>query len=398
MVTNLGKNGCDIGRNLYKELGVRTFVNGRGTWTYLGGALVNPEVKQAMDRAALHTVYILELQKAVGKRIAELVGSEAAMVTCGAGAAISAGTAGCMTGIDPDLVYQLPDTTGMKNEVILEKRSVWDSQIRLTGAQLILAEDMDSLCDSINDNTAMVYWTDGGRYDIEDVLSVCKKSNVPLFLDVASSIPCKDPTKLFAKYAKLGVDLYAFSGGKGLRGPQTSGLLIGRDDLIRAALANCSPWEGAICRSMKAGKEEIIGALVALETYMKRDHEKDWRTWEHMSQRIVEPVNKIHGVKAYVGIPRGNYKVPHCIIEWNQKELNLSTADCLKKLIDGNPPIEVHSRYNPSLVKAKILVEQQQSRDLSGEKRDREWIAVCPIMLKLGEDRIIAERIVDVFN
>ena len=382
--------------NIYSNLGVRTIINGRGTWTYLSGALINPEVKQAMEYASLCTVDVLELQRAVGKRIAKLAGAEAAMVTCGAAAAIAAGTAGCMAGTDPDRIYQLPDTTGMKNEVILGRRSVWDISIRLTGARLVVAETIERLHTAINENTAMVYWSGGVKYSAEDASTVCKRAGVPLFVDVASSIPCRDPVDALTKYAKI-ADLYTFSGGKGLCGPQTSGMLIGRTDLVEAALANSSPWEGAICRPMKVGKEEIVGALVAVEEIINRDHERDWLKWEEMSQRIAEMINGIANVKAVVGLPPGNYAVPHCIIEWNEKDLDLSTMECLKELGDGDPSIEVHSEYNPSMVRARLLIEQNKKR-VPYKAEGIGWIAVCPVMLKPGEETIVGKRISDIFR
>lgn len=380
--------------DIYRELGVNTLINGRGTWTYLGGALINPEVRSAMEQASMHTVEVVDLQRAVGKRIAKLAGTDAAMVTCGAAAAISAGTAGCMAGTDPDKIFQLPDTTGMKNEVILQRRSVWDISIRLTGAKLVLADTIEKLQNSINDKTVMIYWSKGG-YSVEEALSISKEAGIPLFVDVASAIPCRDPYDALTKYARMGVDLYTFSGGKGLLGPQTSGLLLGQADLIEAALANNSPWEGSICRPMKAGKEEIIGALIALETYMKRDHEKDWLSWENISKKIADKINGIPGVKATVEVPTSNYPVPHCIIEWNEIDLSFTTTDCLEELKNGNPPIEVQSEINPSLVKARVLLEQHKTHY---KEEGMGWIGVCPIMLKSGEEEIVIKRISEIFD
>ncbi len=387
-----------VENDLYKELGVRPVINARGTWTYLGGVLIRAKVKQAMNRASLHSVEVLELQRAVGKRLAKITGAEAAMVTSGAAAAIAAGTAACMSGTDPNKVYQLPDTTDMKNEVILTRRSVWDSAIRLTGAKLVLADTIDDIRSSINSKTAMVYWRVQEKYSVEEILPLCRKVGVPLFLDSASSIPCKDPIGVLKTQAKMGVDLYTISGGKGLGGSQSSAVLIGRSDLIEAALANYCPWEGSICRPMKVGKEDIVGALVAVETYMKRDHKKDWLSWEKKAQRIVNAVNQISQVRAYVGIPKGNYPVPHCIIEWEEKLCGFNVVQCVKSLKDGEPSIVVHSTDNPSLVRAQILLEQEKSSAIPNMTESKAWIAICPIMLKTKHEAIIVKRIKEIFK
>src|SRR5262245_13242929 len=190
------------------------------------------------------------------------------MVTSGAAGAMAAAAAGCIAGTDPAKVWQLPDTTGLKNEIImLGGRSAFDSAIRLTGAKLILVQNLGELPGAMNDRTAMVYTTWLGE-NLEKALAITKKARVPLMLDDAAGIP---PIGNLTLYAKMGIDLFCFSGGKGLRGPQCSGLLLGRKDLIEAALAQCSPWEGAVCRAMKVGKEEIVGVLAAVETWTRLD-------------------------------------------------------------------------------------------------------------------------------
>jgi len=243
--------------NIYSRIGVRPFINARGTWTYLSGSLELPEVRAAKQEASRHFVDIFELQRAAGKRLAELSGAESGMVTSGAAGAISSATAACMAGTDPARIWQLPDTTGMKSEVIMAGgRSPFDSAVRLTGAKLVVARSPEELEAAIGGNTAMIYTTDLGDR-LKKILAVAKKTKVPLLLDDAAGIP---PIENLRLYAKMGVDLYCFSGGKGLGGPQCSGLLLGRKDLIDAALANTSPWEGAVCRAMKVGKEEVMAA------------------------------------------------------------------------------------------------------------------------------------------
>src|SRR5215472_4421137 len=250
--------GRDPRRNVYQALGVKTVINCRGTWTYLSGSLEFPEVRQAQIDAARHFVNMLDLQRAVGRRLSELTGAESGIVTSGAAGAMAAATAACMAGSDDKLIWQLPDTTGLKHEVIMVGgRSAFDSAIRLTGAKLVLVEKPDDIVNVITADTAMIYTTDL-RDKLEREASIAREHNVPLLLDDAAGIPPIENIKL---YAKMKLDLYTFSGGKGLRGPQCSGVLLGRRDLIEAALRNSCPFEGALCRPMKVGKEEVIGCL-----------------------------------------------------------------------------------------------------------------------------------------
>ena len=244
----VGKSGKN---NVYSRLGVKTIINCRGTWTYLSGSLEFPEVRQAQLAAAEYFVNMLELQRAVGRRLAELTGAESGIVTSGSAGAMAAATAACMAGTDDHRIWQLPDTTGMKSEVVMTGgRSAFDSAIRLTGAKLVLAHSPEEVANAITDNTAMIYTNSLGE-KLEQELKIAKDRKIPMLLDDAAGIPPVDNAKL---YAKMGIDMYCFSGGKGLRGPQCSGLLLGRKDLIEAALLNSSPREGAICRPMKVGK------------------------------------------------------------------------------------------------------------------------------------------------
>ena len=260
--------GVGAQQNVYSRLGVKTVINCRGTWTYLSGSLEFPEVHEAQIEAGKYFVNMLDLQRAVGGRLSELTGAESGIVTSGSAGAMAAATAGCMAGTSDKLIWQLPDTTGMKHEVVMAGgRSAFDSAIRLTGAKLVLAQTPDEIPNAITEKTAMIYTTDLGE-KLQKIVTISKDHKVPMLLDDAAGIPPVDNAKL---YARMGIDMYCFSGGKGLRGPQCSGLLLGRKDLIEAALLNSAPREGAVCRAMKVGKEEIIGCLTALETWFKID-------------------------------------------------------------------------------------------------------------------------------
>ena len=238
--------GVATKENVYTRLGVKTIINCRGTWTYLSGSLQFPEVHAAQAEAAHHFVNMVELQQAAGRKLAELTGAESGLITSGAAGAMAAAAAACMAGTDGAKIWQLPDTTGMKHEVVMTGgRSAFDSAIRLTGAKLVLVEGPDEIANAINDNTAMIYTTDLGD-KLAKELAIAKAHNVPMLLDDAAGIPPANNLKL---YAQMKIDLYTFSGGKGLRGPQCSGVLLGRKDLIEAALRNSAPWEGAVCRA-----------------------------------------------------------------------------------------------------------------------------------------------------
>jgi uncharacterized pyridoxal phosphate-dependent enzyme len=335
--------------NVYSRLGVKTVINCRGTWTYLSGSLEFPEVQAAQREAAEYFVNMFELQHAASRRLAELTGAEAGMVTSGAAGAMASATAACMAGSDSKYIWQLPDTTGLKHEVIMMGgRSAFDNAIRLTGAKLVLADTPEDLAAAINDNTVMIYTTHlGDNLDKEN--AIAKKFQVPMLLDDAAGIPPIDNIKL---YAKMGLDMYAFSGGKGLRGPQCSGLLLGRKDLIEAAMLNTSPWEGAVCRAMKVGKEEIIGLLTAVETWLKNDLNTLNREWNARVERIATLVRTVPGVETDISIPTDGNRYPTLHISWDQEKWGYTIKDCVQALRTGDPVIEVAGADNPSIVPA----------------------------------------------
>jgi uncharacterized pyridoxal phosphate-dependent enzyme len=374
--------------HIYTRIGVRPFINARGTWTYLSGSLELPEVRAAKQQAALHFVDIIELQRAVGKRLAELSGAESGMVTSGAAGAMAAATAGCIAGTDPARIWQLPDTTGLKHEVIMfGGRSAFDSAIRLAGGKLVVAHTHEEMHNAINDKTAMIYTTALGER-LEKAISIAKKANVPLMLDDAAGIP---PIENLSLYAKMGCDLYAFSGGKGLLGPQCSGLLLGRKDLIEAALANSNPWEGAVCRPMKVGKEEIMGCLAAVEAWKKRDLNALDREWNARVERIAKLVETVPGVTADIQIPQGGNRYPTLTVHWDETAFRFTVADCDKKLREGNPRIEVLTSHNPSLVPA-VMEEHPKSPTRRDELR------IVSMTLQPGEDLIVGKRLREILS
>ena len=382
--------GRDPRQNVYSRLGVKTVINCRGTWTYLSGSLEFPEVREAQVEAAQYFVNMLDLQRAVGRRLAELTGAESGIVTSGAAGAMAAATAGSMAGTDDKNIWQLPDTTGLKHEVIMVGgRSAFDSAIRLTGAKLVLVYSPEELANAINENTAMIYTTDLGD-KLQKDLAIAKDHKVPMLLDDAAGIPPVENAKL---YARMGIDLYCFSGGKGLRGPQCSGLLLGRKDLIEAALLNSAPREGAVCRPMKVGKEEIIGCLTALETWLKIDDRKLYAEWNDRIDRIRKLVETVPGVRTDTFIPDDGNRYPTLRIYWDQPAWRYGVADLVEELRAGDPVVEVLGADNPSLVKAV-----REGKPNPKERKEPDHIELVSMTIKPGEEIIVGRRLRDLLG
>ena len=382
------------GDSIYTELGVRTLINGRGVATFYSSTLMPPEVHRAMERASEHFVEIVELQKAVGARLARFAGAEAAMVCSGSAACIAQATAGCIAGTDPEKISRLPDTEGMKNEVILTHRSVWDRSIALAGAKLVVVKSLAELESAINDKTAMMEYEygDSGPVKLEEAIAQCKRRGVPFMLDAAAMCP---PFERLRMLANLGPDLFCVSGGKGLFGPQCSGILFGRKPLIEAALRNGSPYEGSICRPMKVGKEEIVGVLAAVEWSSKRDYQADCRVWEGRMQHIAKTLATIPGVEAEVYYRKIGNEVPHVALRWDEKAFGLTRQDVVDALRRGEPQIEVVGGQYREMVQKDAPIPPKE-RPQPGEP-DR-MISIVSDTLKPGEEKIIAQRLKEILK
>jgi L-seryl-tRNA(Ser) seleniumtransferase len=295
-----------------------------------------------------------------------------------------------MAGTDDKYIWQLPDTTGLKHEVIMVGgRSAFDSAIRLTGAKLVLTYSPEELANAINDKTAMIYTTDLGEKLVRE-LAIAKDHKIPMLLDDAAGIPPADNAKL---YARMGLDLYCFSGGKGLCGPQCSGLLLGRKDLIEAALLNCSPREGAVCRPMKVGKEEIIGCLTALETWLKLDEKKLYAEWNGRIDRIRKLVETVPGVKTETYTPDDGNRYPTLKISWDQQAWGFSISDCVAQLRASDPVIEVLGADNPSLVRAV-----REGNPNHKEPKGPDHIELVSMTIQPGEEMIVGQRLRAIFG
>lgn len=368
--------GVSFERDYFKELGVRTFINAAGTYTALTGSLPHPEVIKAINYAALQYVKLEDLQDAVGERIAELLKCEAAMVTTGAASAITFGTAAIMTGGDPDKVRRLPaDLTGMKTEVIIQKshRIGYDHAIRNCGVKMVEVETRKEMEAAINDNTALMWFLNANNYEgkvqWEEFVSIAKKAGIPTFIDCAADVP---PTENLWKFTEMGFDLVCFSGGKGLRGPQSAGLLLGRKQYIDAAKKNAPPIGDAIGRGMKVNKEEILGMLVALEVYLARDEKAEWDMWEKQVKLIHDHATSVPGVTAEIHVPKLANHVPSLRVRWDANKVKITADDARKALRDGHPSIETVG--------------------------DKETIGITTWMMSPGEERIVARRLKEVLQ
>ena len=370
-------------RDFFRELGVRTFINAAGTYTLLSASLMLPEVVAAMSYAAKHFVDIDELQAAAGERIAELLGCEAAMVTSGAAAALTIGTAACLTGENPVYVRQIPDLTGLKSEVIIQRahRFLYDHAIRNCGVKFVEIETVAELENAISRNTAMMlFFNDNepkGMINAEEFVALGKKYGIPTFNDAAADVP---PTENLSKYLRMGFDLVTFSGGKGMRGPQNAGLLLGRKDLIKAARLNSAPNGDAIGRGNKVSKEAILGMVVALEMYLKRDSEAETKEWERRIKLLADSLADVEALRVEIFTPAIANHVPHLKVTWNQDSLKVSANDIRQQLRAGTVSIEAVPPYS-----------YEPSAD-SEEIRFGVW------MMQPNEVEIVAQRLREVFR
>ena len=385
--------------NVYTRLGVKPFINANLPFTFLSATVVWPEVRRAIDEAAHYMVDVVELQRGVGRRLAEISGAESGMVSSGAAGSMALATAACIAGTDPEKIWQLPDTTGLKDQVIMwGGRSIFDSALRLVGGKPIVVNSLEALRRFINDKTVMLctgYSADPDPADpppLEEMVSICKSAGVPVFVDAAGGIP---PIDNIRRYARMGVDLYGFSGGKGLRGPQASGLLFGRRDLIEAALANATPVEGAVCRAMKVGKEEIIGCMAALEKWLTIDLDMLYQEQTEMLQRIAMFVESVPGVGTQIEVRTGSNRFMQLVVRWDEEAFGLTVDECGRELREGEPPISVLCSYNPYVTRVREFYPPTAA-DGKPVKRETSPLTVFSLSLQPGEEQIVGTRLRDV--
>ena len=352
-------------RDVLGELGVRTFVNAAGTYTRLTASKMPPEVLSAMQGASTRYVDLGELHEKAGDRIAQLLDCDAALVTAGCASALTLATAACVAGDDSERIKRLPDTAGMKNEVVMQKahRNGYDHAIRNCGVRLVEVETAREMDAAISERTAMLFFLNraerDGRIGNEEFVSVGKKHGIPTLNDAAADVPPAD--NLF-RFTEMGYDLVAFSGGKGLLGPQSAGLLLGRRDLVEAARLNNSPYSDSVGRTNKVNKEEIVGMLVALELFLERDHEQAWKGWTRRCKRIEQALDGLQGVSTEVFVPEIANAVPHLRVRWDYERTALVAERAAARLREGDPSVEVRPGYEDGLVIAVWMLEPGEER------------------------------------
>ena len=357
-------------RDILKELGIRTFVNAAGTYTAMTASLMHDEVVETIKQGAKQFAMLDEVQDKVGEKIAELCHAEAATVTAGCWSALVLGTAGVLTGMDMKKVAQLPDVTGMKAEVIVQKghNIGYVHALTNTGAIIVEIETVQELEKAINEKTAMMWFLNSyapmGKIQHEEWVSIAKKHKIPTMIDMAADVP---PVSNLWKYNDLGFDLVCVSGGKAMRGPQSAGILMGKKELIAAARLSAPPRGGNIGRGMKVNKEEVLGMYVALEKYINQDHDAEWKMWESKIDTIAKSVDSIEGVKIEISVPPIANHTPLLFISWDESKVKTSNKDLMLKLRNGSPSIEVMANGT--------------------------GINITVFMLQEGEEKIVAKRV-----
>ena len=353
----------NVRRDFFKELGLRTFINAAGTYTSMTGSLMPKEVIEAISYGASEYVNLDELQDKVGERIAELLNCEYATVSSGAFGAMSIGMAGVMCGMDTKKVKQLPNTDGLKNEVILQESHTIGYAQALTnvGAKLVKVKTANQLEKAITNKTVMLWFlnanTEQGDIKWEEFVALGKKHNIPTFNDCAADVP---PVENLFRFTRMGFDLVAFSGGKGLRGPQSSGLLLGKRKYIEAARLHTPPRGETIGRGMKVNKEEVLGMLAALEIYLNKDHKNEWKMWESQIQLISDAANSVDGVKSEIHVPKHANHVPSLRIKWNQKLVKITPNEMRRQLREGHPSIQTVGNDNILGITTWMMVPGQE--------------------------------------
>ena len=356
----------------YESIGVRPLINCRGTFTIISGSVILPEVREAIVLASQRYVNIDELMEAVGARIAELMDCEWGLITDGCAAALCQVTAACVAGSDPEKMIRLPDTAGMKNEVIVQTchRNVYDHAIRMVGVKMIEVDTKAELKAALNDRTAMFFVfgdaEERGQITTKEMADIGHEHGIPTFVDAAAERP-----DVPNWYLEQGADAVAYSGGKCLRGPQASGLVLGRKDLLQAAFLNGAPHH-ALARPMKAGKEEIMGILAAVEQWIKRNHKAEWKEWERRLEVITEAVQDFDSVTTSIRQSTRSNVAPVLQINWDVERVGSSGTEVASQLSAGEPRIELNGNAN--------------------------GISIMPYMMEEGEDEIVAARLGEVLN
>ncbi len=349
--------------HIYDRLGLRTLINARGTHTRLGGSIMAPEVLEAMREAASAYVVLDELQDKASELIARATGAQAGMVTGGAAAGLLLGTAACVAGSDPIKIELLPDTTGLKNEAIVHRahRNGYDHSVRAAGVKMVEVGYGHStipyqLEAAFSDRTALVLyvespWASRGALPLAQTCEIAHRHGVPVLVDAAAMLP---PNSNLTRYIAEGADLVVYSGGKGLHGPQSSGILAGRADLIAAARANGSP-NHSIGRPAKAAKEDIVGLMVAIQLYLERDHEADMTHWSGQAEYMIERLQSVPGIGASLLLDGREHLTPRVEVTFD-RSTGISARELIAALEEGNPRVFLFEPNGPSAKPNSVVI------------------------------------------
>jgi L-seryl-tRNA(Ser) seleniumtransferase len=376
------------GVDYYRKLGVTPFINAAGTYTVLSASLMPDEVQAAMTLAAQQPVHLNELLDRAGEYLAKRLRCEAALVTAGAASGLTLGIAACVTLSNQPAIISIPtDMSGLKNEVIVQKahRYEYDHAVRNCGVRFVEVETLEEYDRAFTDRTVMAHFfnaAEGGQISREDWVRVAHKHGVPCFNDAAADVP---PISNLWNYTQMGFDLVTFSGGKGLRGPQCTGLLLGRKDLIETAKENNSPNSNSIGRGMKVAKEEVVGLVAAVDWFLNQDDAAMEAEFRSRAERIAERLRSLPTVETRIFIPPVANHVPHLLITYDLERIKMPGAEVMQKMRQGNPRIELNPATGGGSASAGLA---------SGSNT----IVVGVWMMQPGEELIVAQRLYDVLQ
>ena len=371
----------------YDKLGVAKIINAAGTYTTLTAAVMPPQVRRAVEQAALHPVNLHDLQEASGVYLAKKLRCEGAMVTSGASGAITLATAACMSFANGSKPGALPQEAGtMKNEIIVQKshRYSYDHAMMLCGAVIREVVTMDDYKRAFNEKTVMTNFFNAAEEEAgppaqigrEQWLEIARQHNVPCHLDAAADIP---PIENLWKYTGMGFDLVCFSGGKGIRGPQNAGLLLGKKHLIDLARENNNPNGEAVGRGMKVAKEQIVGMVAAIDWLLNQSDEENTVEYNHRANVISQAVKDIPTMQSRIVVPKIANHVPHLLLKYDPTRVGVTVKQVQERLRAQNPPIEL----NPNT----------GNKPNQGIPSDENTLVVGVWMLLPGETEIVARRL-----
>jgi L-seryl-tRNA(Ser) seleniumtransferase len=361
-MTSVADRWSAIQSPIYTRMGVRTIINGRGATTAVGGTLMPPQVLAAMAEAAQAFVVIDELNAAVGEKIAAITGADAGYVTSGSAAGMALAAAACIAGTDPERIQRLPESDGWANEIIIHRahRINYDQMFRVSGARLVeigypagtAAWELER---ALADRTAAVAWIDSrntgtGALPFPTEVDLAHARGIPVIVDAASTLP---PVDHLRRWIRWGADLVIYSGGKGLRGPQDSGLLAGRRDLIAAAKANGSPHAG-VGRGMKVSKEAMAGLWAAIDLFLETDHEVEYRQHAAEAEALVAGLASRSDVRCEIEADWDAWPAP--IVRLFPIDESWTPDAVSSALMVGNPAISVFSEHGGLMISTHCLL------------------------------------------